>query len=156
MSSSQISCETNPKDKMLTILEMKAEPSRIDKNDLIELYLNIKKVFFPEANSTKEIQKYIKLIFEKEKPADLCNKFEYLCCNEAIHTARCIYKWKIVKQSLLNYSEVLEIENKPIFSINKRQNSRCKILLNSNQPSWIHKIFLQSVLNTRGMKSLDS
>ena len=136
---------SNSKEKLITLLELQAGPTKIEKCVLLDLFLNIKKIHIPEASNTNEIRKAIKEAFYKQKPEELCNKFDYICCNQNIHTARCIYKWKIVKQGLVNLVDALYTKNKPIFAINRRQNNRCKTLLNSNQPCWVHKLFLESI-----------
>lgn len=137
----------NSKEKLISLLEIKSGPCKVDKNDLMALYLGLKKVFFPDAVSAYDIRKRLKSLFYKQSPSDLCKKFEYFCCGAITHSAKCIYKWKVVRQGLLNLSQAVENENKPVFSIRKKQSSSCKVLLNRNQPFWVHKMYLSSMFN---------
>ena len=83
---------TETKEKIMGFLEIKAGLGRIDKSVLLELYLKLKKIFFPQTCNTKDLKKCVRLAFHKKKPEDLCEKLEYFCCDENVHSARCLYK----------------------------------------------------------------
>lgn len=132
-------------EKLLKYVRNKSFNTKINKITLVEIFLNLKNNLLPETYSLKQIRIKIKSIFSKRAPEDLCETLSFICCEESFHTDRCAFIWKLVKKSLLELVDMLEEKEKPIFSINKRQSSRCSVLLDTNQPSWVHRIYLESV-----------
>ena len=60
--------------------------------------------------------------------------------------SRCLARWDGVNEGLTDCESEASQEPKLIFSIKKRQNTSSKLLLDKSQPSWIHRMFLQSLL----------
>jgi hypothetical protein len=119
--------------------------SNFDINIILDVYIKFKKSYLAGITCGKEIKKHIKLAFCKQLPENLCRKFEYSCCRESLHEPKCLNKWKILKKKLLNVVDLLQETTKPIFAVNKKQNNRCRALLNATQPGWIHRIYLESL-----------
>ena len=116
------------------------------KRDSKMIFSTLKQLATPSTNDLSQLTNSINYVFEDESPDNLCKKLNYKCCAGDKHGSRCMKKWKEIRECLLSQASKSLQEPKLIFSIKKRQSPSFKVLLDKSQPSWIHRLFLQSLL----------
>ncbi|OMJ89615.1 hypothetical protein SteCoe_8148 [Stentor coeruleus] len=116
------------------------------KNSIKSIFSTLKSFANSSKNDPNILADYINSVFEDESPDNLCIKLNYKCCNLEKHGTRCMKKWKEIQEALITMANECSEKPKQIFSIKKRKNQISKVLLDKSQPSWIHRLFLQSLL----------
>ena len=93
-----------------------------------------------------ELKTWINDQILNESPELLTEKFQFRCCGNDTHGSCCYKKWHKIREALICLVDESIQEAKPIFCIKKRPPRDSKILLNSSQPSWVHRLVVQGLM----------
>ncbi|OMJ88874.1 hypothetical protein SteCoe_9077 [Stentor coeruleus] len=111
------------------------------------IFSTLKSFINPPTNDSTPIIDYINSTFNDESLENLSSKLNFKCCSLKKHSSGCMKKWKNVQDALISLAMDYSQEPKMIFSIKKRKSQGSKVLLDKSQPSWIHRLILQSLLD---------
>ena len=118
------------------------------KKSIKDIFVKLKSRFCHLLDDPSELKFEINQEFLNSSCETLVEKLEFQCCKEEEHGPYCEKKWYRIRKDILDLVDEELKSSRDFFVIRKNQSSKFKVLLDRSQPSWIHKIMVQSIFNS--------